>query len=57
MLSDEWDEAFNRLYERTYNVLIVAGCDEAQARSIARERVETTIQNMQQEKKNEDRRT
>ncbi len=28
------------LYERTYRVLLNAGCDDAQARAIARERVE-----------------
>lgn len=46
VLPDEWEEQFKRLYERTYKVLITAGCDEAQARSIAQERVLQTAQNM-----------
>ncbi len=46
MLSDEWEEAFQRLYDRTYQVLIIAGCDEAQAKAIAKERVVGTAQKM-----------
>ena len=46
MLPDEWEESFKRLYDRTYEVLITAGCDHAQAQAIAKERVERTAQNM-----------
>ncbi len=46
MLSDEMEAQFRRLYERTYMVLLTAGCDDAQARSIAQERVLQTAQNM-----------
>jgi hypothetical protein len=45
-LPDDWEDHFKRLYERTYEVLIIAGCDEAQARAIARERVVHTAQQM-----------
>ncbi len=46
MLPDEYEEHFRRLYERTVLVLTTAGCDGAQARSIARERVLQTAQAM-----------
>ncbi len=45
-LPDEWKEHFDRLYERTYGVLIMAGVDEAQAVAIAKERVMATAQRM-----------
>ena len=46
MLPDDWEEHFRRLYERTYMVLLTAGCDCAQARAIAQERVLQTAQSM-----------
>jgi hypothetical protein len=45
-LPDEWEEHFQRLYDRTVEVLLVAGCDHAQAESIARERVLHTAERM-----------
>lgn len=46
MLPDDWEDHFKRLYTRTVEVLLTAGCDRAQARSIAQERVLETAQRM-----------
>ena len=45
-LPANWEDHFKRLYERTVAVLLMAGCDGAQARSIAQERVLDTARNM-----------
>lgn len=45
-LPDEWEESFHRLYDRTVEVLLMAGCDQAQAQAIAKERVEHAAQKM-----------
>ncbi len=46
MLPDNWEDHFRRLYEQTYAVLLCAGCDDAQAKALAQERVLTTAQRM-----------
>lgn len=45
-LPPELEETFRQLYERTYAVLLTAGCDIPQAEAIARERVRQTAENM-----------
>ncbi len=46
MLPDDYEECFRRLYGRTVGILLMAGCDGAQARSIAQERVLETARKM-----------
>ncbi len=46
MLPTELENHFKALYARTVVVLLTAGCDGPQARSIAQERVLQTAQNM-----------
>ncbi len=47
-LPPEYEEHFRGLYQRTYQVLLTAGCDDAQAQAIARERVLLTAETMLQ---------